>query len=184
MSRFYETDPTDPDAPRELPEYRGLRPGMSVRYENPAWRQPDGMFKTGGMDGPLMISEIIDFADCVTAILNDGEWEVNADNLVEAIVSQVVIRIVALADGRPHRDEGAYLKSWDVDARRGRGEICTTRDLAHAYRFADAGEAFKAWKTTSTVQPLRDDGEPNRPLTAFSVEIVTVELAEETTWRI
>ena len=85
MSRFYETDPDDPDAPVELDEYNGLRPGMRVLYQNPAWRMPDGTFKTGGMDPPLVIDEILRFPTeipLVQAVVNGGEWECNADNLV------------------------------------------------------------------------------------------------------
>lgn len=34
--------------------------------------------------------------------------------------------------------------------------------------------AMECWKTQSTVQPLRDDGQPNRPLTAYNVVIEKV----------
>jgi hypothetical protein len=90
MSRFYDEDPNDPEAPREIPEYNGLRPGVHVVYENHAWRLPDGSYTTGGMDPPLVIDELILFpTDAATyaagfyveAIINDGEWQVNADNL-------------------------------------------------------------------------------------------------------
>jgi len=93
-SKFYDVDPSDPESPVVLEEYRTprgfmLRPGMGVRYENEAWLQPDGTYKTGGMDGPLVITEIIGFPVIEPhevlppqAILNNGEWEVNADNLV------------------------------------------------------------------------------------------------------
>ena len=95
MTDFYSTDPDDPDAPELLNEYRVpsrdviLRPGMSVLYQNPAWQQPDGTYKTAGMDPPLVVTalfrfpqEMHDEPDYVQAILNNGEWEVNADNLV------------------------------------------------------------------------------------------------------
>jgi hypothetical protein len=89
MSKFWTTDPTDPEAPVVLAEYNGLRPGMHVRYQNPAWQQPDGSYRTGGMDPPLVISELVRFSEYtedgggyVTAVINDGEWEVSADNLV------------------------------------------------------------------------------------------------------
>jgi hypothetical protein len=89
VSRYYDIDPTDPYGPRELTEWEGLKPGMHVRYENPAWKNADGTFKTGGMDPPLVIEELISFpADSyprgyVEAILNNGDWQVNARNLVE-----------------------------------------------------------------------------------------------------
>lgn len=87
-SRFYDIDPSDPESPVLLPEYHGehhgmIRPGDRVAYENPAWRQPDGTYKTGGMDGPLTITEIVDLGGDIPpqAILNDGEYEVSADSL-------------------------------------------------------------------------------------------------------
>lgn len=89
-SRFYDNDQNDPDAPRLLIEYYGphyglLRPGDQVVYENPSWQQPDGSYRTGGMDPPLQVDELIDFgADCdcpPQAVLNNGEWECSADNL-------------------------------------------------------------------------------------------------------
>jgi hypothetical protein len=85
-SAFYETDPANPDAPVSLKQYRNLHVGDSVVYENPAWKMDDGTYRTGGMDGPLVISAMFRFGDPyaddhVTAILNGGEWEVAADNL-------------------------------------------------------------------------------------------------------
>jgi len=90
MSRFYDT--TDPDGPKELYSYttdRGdtLTPGMRVVYENPS-------LDRAGIEGTLKITELIDLGDMsdadpeldpgshhVTAILNEGVWEVAADNL-------------------------------------------------------------------------------------------------------
>jgi hypothetical protein len=46
-------------APQLLAEYRGLTPGMRVLYRNPAWRQPDGTYRTAGMDPPLVIDELV-----------------------------------------------------------------------------------------------------------------------------
>lgn len=77
MSKFYRTDPNDPDAPVVLDEYRGLRPGSPVEYVNPASAiEP--------LPQPLVITQLVLFPspDYVSAILNDGEYEVNADNLV------------------------------------------------------------------------------------------------------
>ena len=83
------TDPDDPEAPVRLDEYNGMRPGDFVAYENPAFRQEDGTFKTGGMDETLVIGALYHFPPITTesgepyveAILNEGEWAVNADNL-------------------------------------------------------------------------------------------------------
>jgi hypothetical protein len=90
MSRFYDTDaPGGPALVESYTTKRGdtLTPGLRVLYENPS-------VKLSGIDGPLVITELIDLGDMadadpeldpgshhVTAILNDGHWEVAADNL-------------------------------------------------------------------------------------------------------
>jgi hypothetical protein len=78
--QFYEADADDPLAPILLTEYRGLRPGDHVVYDNPQ--------SAAGLDGPLVISEIWQFAgigphfpEFTSAVLNGGEYECNADNL-------------------------------------------------------------------------------------------------------
>lgn len=76
-------------------------------------------------------------------------------------------------------DADAYIVRCDVDARGGLGEVVLgPRDQAR--RFPDAGAALTYWKRPSTVHPVRStDGKPNRPLTAYTVELVTVPDAED-----
>lgn len=102
-SKFYETNPDDPEAPVVLPffEYDDedfghrvkIEPGMSVR----STRAPR-------LEGPLVVTELIGFTNVeyapidlgnefidripisrslhhVLAVLNDGEYEVNPENL-------------------------------------------------------------------------------------------------------
>lgn len=64
---------------------------------------------------------------------------------------------------------GLYLKSFDPDGHSGRGDVAWTRDVADALKFATAGDALDLWRAQSKVMPLRLDGKPNRPLTAFSI---------------
>ena len=80
MKRWYDTDPNDPIAPIRLEEYNGLKDGMSVRYHNP--------ISSIGLEGPLTVSAIhrMGVDGPVQAILNDGEYEVNADNLLEEVL--------------------------------------------------------------------------------------------------
>lgn len=81
-----------------------------------------------------------------------------------------VIRVVAIGTTeRPPAD--CWLESFDVDAHDGRGDAAWTSDVARAMRFPDVGAAMTAWRTQSTVRPLRDDGLPNRPLTALTIQI-------------
>jgi hypothetical protein len=70
---------------------------------------------------------------------------------------------------------GAYLEWSDPDADYGMGDERWTNDLANAKRFKTFVEAMECWKAQSTVRPLRSDGKPNRPLTAYSVSPEYVE---------
>jgi len=69
---------------------------------------------------------------------------------------------------------GQYIKEADVDAYDGRGDVAGTFNPQEALQFDSSADAMKFWRQQSTVRPLREDGQPNRPLTAFSVEIVKV----------
>jgi hypothetical protein len=71
--------------------------------------------------------------------------------------------------------EPEYLKSYDPDAYLGAGKIVTTKDRASALKFADAWSVMEEWKKQSTVVPLRMDGKPNRPLSAFTISPEPVE---------
>ena len=84
-----------------------------------------------------------------------------------------------------------YLKSYNPDARpkamefgsagevrlygQLSGLVVITPDRAKAQRFDDLGEAFAAWCAVSQSVPLRPDGNPNRPLTAFTIVTEQVE---------
>lgn len=65
--------------------------------------------------------------------------------------------------------KGGYLEAFDVDAFNGGGDATFTDDKEKAIKFRDLAHAFETWKTQSKVRPLRADGKPNRPLTAFSI---------------
>jgi len=85
-----------------------------------------------------------------------------------------VIRLIGLADGRPTDFDGEYLTKFDPDFRNGLGRVWTTPDQNKAKLFGDLGQVIEFWKITSRVRPMREDGKPNRPLTAFTIEPVAV----------
>lgn len=87
---------------------------------------------------------------------------------------KVLMRCWGLADGRPCAVDGQWLKSFDPDSFGGRGDAGWTSDPTKAIRFADLDEASEFWRKQSTVKPRREDGQPNRPLTAFNVTFDTV----------
>jgi hypothetical protein len=65
-----------------------------------------------------------------------------------------------------------WLKAYDADGMAGFGLIDTTDNRAEARRFPSLEAVLECWRTQIRVQPLRDDGRPNRPLTAHSIEPV------------
>lgn len=65
-----------------------------------------------------------------------------------------------------------YLKSFDPDADGGRGIVTFTPWESEAKTFATSNEALEFWRQQSVRLPLRPDGKPNKPLTAFHAEIL------------
>lgn len=82
-----------------------------------------------------------------------------------------LIRAVGFANGVPCPHEGQYLETFDFEASGGRGYGTFTPHAERALQFATAGDAIAFWRTPSATVPTRPDGQPNRPLTALTVEI-------------
>lgn len=70
---------------------------------------------------------------------------------------------------------GEYIKTFDVNSHGGVGSVVMTPHVAEAMRFDSFSAALEAWRTQSTVRPLRLDGKPNRPLTALSISPMEVD---------
>jgi hypothetical protein len=90
-----------------------------------------------------------------------------------------LMQIVGLVNGGSSEFDGQFLVSYDPD-REGTSPsglpmlayITTTPDPDKAATFRTAGDAMLLWKRQSKRWPIRPyDGKPNRPLTAFTVEI-------------
>lgn len=79
-----------------------------------------------------------------------------------------------LVDGGPPPPDGAYLESFDPEYYTGIGVAEWTTDPARAMRFETLGEAIELYKRQSVERPLRDDMEPNRPMTAYTVEFTSL----------
>jgi hypothetical protein len=69
-------------------------------------------------------------------------------------------------------ESGRYLCQFDVAGHDGRSWIPTTDDITQAALFPTVVEALEFWRTKSLKRALRPDGQPNRPLTAYTVELV------------
>lgn len=75
-----------------------------------------------------------------------------------------------------------WVVSADPNGHAGKGQLDVTTDPSKARRFASLDELFNAWRAQSTVLPLRPDGRPNRPLTAFTIEPVSADRVDRVNW--
>lgn len=82
-----------------------------------------------------------------------------------------VIRIVGLASGVPSPYDDKFLLRYEPEAHDGLGEVFVTEDKRDALHFVGPREAFTLWRTIPNKRPLRSDGAPNRPMTAFTISI-------------
>lgn len=88
------------------------------------------------------------------------------------------LKIIGLVSGEPTPFDRQYVVEYDpsrdgVDPA-GDGMLChltTTPDRGAALELPKMA-AFELWRKVDDRTPLRPDGKPNRPLTAFTVEIV------------
>lgn len=90
----------------------------------------------------------------------------------------------ALVTGGVDGTAGAFLQSYDPDANDGRGAITLTGKLERAKVFDGIAAVFAEWARVSTKRPLRPDGKPNRPLSAFSIHPVSMTVAIEAGERV
>lgn len=84
------------------------------------------------------------------------------------------IRLVALVGSATVQDDvggNSWLHSYDPQAHDGRGAATWTPDPSAAMTFATVGDAFDCWRAVPANRPLREDGEPNRPLTAAAITV-------------
>lgn len=86
--------------------------------------------------------------------------------------------VVGLARGRPTPFDGQFLKEYDPgrdgvdpDGRPMMVHLVTTPDPAEALD-APTTDLLRLWQSVNPRQPARADGAANRPLTAFTVDIV------------
>jgi hypothetical protein len=75
---------------------------------------------------------------------------------------------VMRGDGRS--PVGRYLAEFNLEYAGGVGMARWVASRAEAIRFPSMIAAYETWRKVSATRPLRGDGKPNRPLTAYSVE--------------
>lgn len=100
-------------------------------------------------------------------------------------MSAQVIKIIGLANGMFNTPfDGMYLKEYDPsrtghdpEGRPMLASVEVTYYVEEAKRFEDKLEAWEYWKQIDKREPVRSDGHPNRPLTAFTIEVLPLTLA-------
>jgi hypothetical protein len=86
-------------------------------------------------------------------------------------MNKAIIRIVGMVNGEPTEFDSRYIT--DVDFKN--KIIKHTGEPWKAKIFDDKPAAMEFWKTVDPDEPLRPwDGQPNRPLTCFTVEVIDI----------
>jgi hypothetical protein len=85
----------------------------------------------------------------------------------------VKILLLETAAGYPTEFDNSWVVEYDPSVRNPDGSydgglLRTTKDISEAREFASPEEAFAYWRQE---YGLRPDGRPNRPLTAWTVEV-------------
>jgi hypothetical protein len=94
--------------------------------------------------------------------MSDEKWVMQIIDTTDKV--DLIARVVSgEADALP-----LYLQTFDPLAHGGRGEPTFTADPDQAMHFDSYEALLEFWRQQSTIRPLRPDGMPNRPLTAWS----------------
>jgi hypothetical protein len=86
--------------------------------------------------------------------------------------------MVRILDGHPDQ-RGCYLAYYDPEFADGVGAAGWVTNPVEAIAFEAASAGLDLWLTESKTRPTRWDGEPNKPLTAYTVEMIPLEQAIE-----
>jgi hypothetical protein len=90
-------------------------------------------------------------------------------------VSTIIIRVLGVANQMPDWTQSLWLMEYDPNANGGRGHVRLTDNQGKARRFATMQEAMTCYRSVPKDHPRRTDGKPNRPLTGFHIEMITLE---------
>jgi hypothetical protein len=90
--------------------------------------------------------------------------------ITDDLIASEADKVRHMADVAAGRLKTSWLQSFDANANGGRGSLVMTKKRSEAMRFDSIGAVMECWQTQSTVVPLRTDGKPNRPLTAYTIE--------------
>ena len=84
-----------------------------------------------------------------------------------------VIRVLGWATPlKPFKFPGYFCQSFNFNAYRGKGHLRVCRDAKNALKFQDASTAVAFCQTVPRAFPVDSRGKPNRPFSAYSVEVL------------
>jgi hypothetical protein len=93
--------------------------------------------------------------------------------MADRVSEQTMTRIMCMGWAGPNADSpapsGLYLASYDPEGNAGQGAAAWTDDPDLALQFPTMADANACYMAVPASRPVRRDGKPNRPLTAFSV---------------
>jgi hypothetical protein len=69
----------------------------------------------------------------------------------------------------------AYVKDYHPEAHEGQGSVDFTNNIFEAKLFEQSDELWSFIYQVPANRPLRTDGSPNRPITAFTLEVFAME---------
>lgn len=87
----------------------------------------------------------------------------------------IVIRCIGFANGQHCPHEGQYVSHFDHEAWNGRGFGEFTSDPKMAKKFNSIIDAIEFCRLVPKNRRFREDGKPNRPMTAMNVEFEKME---------
>jgi hypothetical protein len=186
-------DPHDPDPPGGKGYVaERIRPGMTGRVDftdsqrtvHVLWDTRDAGFRRGVTAAyarlllPVMGAAEHWFGELrMTETVPDAPPRTAGVVMVSAGMNGVDLN----PDGR--HQPGTFLAAFDPDARDGYGEARWTGDPRKALVFGSVQEAARVWRTVSPSRPVRGDGRPNRPLTAYSVTFAAAPPGALVAWQ-
>jgi hypothetical protein len=91
--------------------------------------------------------------------------------------AMVVVRVYGVIG--PQEWDGHYLQWYDPEGNAGNGDVRITPFREHAARFPDIDAVLRLYRAVQKCRPLRDDGKPNRPLSAFTLDVQQADAAPD-----
>lgn len=126
-------------------------------------------------EAAIMKPEIRQARDTLKATLAKASAETIARKLSGR---PVVMQLAGMPDGSRTGLDGQYLEDFDFEAFEGTGNVVLTKDIRKAKQFASLADAMTFRDVQPQCKPFRDDGLPNRPMTATTWAIVPADEGE------